>query len=93
LTDKENRDKAVMDMAERMIELLDDNSHKGGWDEFTAYGAIEGLRQEIKELETEMTKYQFAVRNSIKTHPERVEAEALDVANWLMFLLEAIKRE
>jgi NTP pyrophosphatase (non-canonical NTP hydrolase) len=95
--DKANRDKTVMKMAERMIRVLDDNNHKSGWDEFAPLGAMYGLRNEIKELDAEMTAYEYADRfhvpDAMNRHLRRVGEEALDVANWIMFLLYAIEQE
>lgn len=77
--DKEKRDAEVERMARDMKLTLDKNAHKSGWDEMGILEDWEGLKREFEEAKT--------ARNN-----EELDAELLDMANWIMFMRYEIKR-
>jgi len=95
--DKIKRDEMVMEMAKKMIATLDENGHKSGWDEFMLLGAIDGLEREMNELREAMTDYRYASiygdKSDMRSYMGTVWREGIDVANWIMFTLQAVKNE
>ena len=95
-TEKEKRDECVTALAGAMIKKLDENDDKRGWDEMAIFDVYTRIRDELVELENAYQSHKFA--NYYNDLPEAMQAledmkkEAIDVANFLSFLIFNIDR-
>ena len=75
----------VREFAVLMERILQDNDHKGGWQDMTPEEVLERINEEVGELETEVFK--------LSIDPDRIVREAVDVANFCMMLVDNVRRE
>jgi len=82
----------VAKFAQQMEHVLRENDHKTGWNNMDCDELLHRIRDEVKELSEACYKVRVA-RTNIGKHPpdynlrvREMEKEAIDVANFCMFL-------
>lgn len=80
---------AVTRFAREMEKKLQQNDHKGGWEDCTAEDLMRMLKDEVRELERALrTPCPNCGREMLPQHMENVASEAADVANFAMMLYD-----
>ena len=78
---------AVRRFAQEMERVLRKNDYKSGWKGMHHPEIIQRLHQELHEIEREIITWQHLHRDSDRL-PEKLIAEAVDVANFTMMILD-----
>lgn len=75
-----------------MEEVLEDNDHKTGWDDLSIHALYNRIKQEFEELQE-----QYIVMNhhlgDDKQFVQKMRGEAIDIANFCMFLCHNYPKE
>ncbi|MCK9361709.1 hypothetical protein M0Q28_05835 [Patescibacteria group bacterium] len=74
----------VIEFAVVMQQKIDANSHKSGWEYCTIKWLLNRLVQEKGELKRAIEK---------KLHPDEIDREAADVANFAMMIADNYRRD
>jgi len=73
----------VAAFAIEMEGVLQKNDHKTGWDKLGVYALFSGIRREFDELDSAYHNY---IDSEDEVNIQRMRDEALDIANFCMFL-------
>jgi NTP pyrophosphatase (non-canonical NTP hydrolase) len=80
----------VVKFAEVMEKKLQENEHKGGWDDCSIDFLTYRLRQETAELFEALTLFHRMPNEQTK---KLVEDECADVGNFAMFIQDLVKKQ
>lgn len=75
-----------------MEKVLKDNDHKDGWDSLHLLALLTRLEEEVEELK-EMVDYAIEFDSIEEFYREAVKKEAVDVANFAMFIAWKVRRQ
>lgn len=86
---------AVMEFAELMEEVLQENDHKGGWANEDFDYLFDRLTEEKRELRNLFYRPDFMLSLELKPSKSKKEAikEAVDVANFCMMIVDNLRRK
>ena len=90
--------KEVKRFAARMEEVLQENDHKGHWSKCSYAYLLQGLKQEVDELDEALEGHvigqvmprDLSGASSVEQYGE-VEKEAVDVANFAMMIADNLR--
>ncbi|MED1557547.1 hypothetical protein [Bacillus paramycoides] len=73
--------------AEQMESKLQENDHKGGWQDCDCYWSLKRAREECLELLCELDAYR-----DLGLNKEEIIKECSDVANFMMMIADKVRK-